>query len=331
MSAPPPRLLVAIKPGDPARAAIDAALPDVPWAFEAESTPAAWGQVEVLLLGSFAGRGDDLKGSDLPNLKFVQGLYTGLDGFPFDRFAPEVEIAGNVGGYAPFVAEQALVLALAAARDLNTAREMVQAGRLRPAPDQRTLLGATAAILGYGAIGAEIASRLRPFGARLLAVNRSGTPVEGAERTLPGDRFRELLPEADVVFEVRPLTRRTEGSLGRAELDRMRETAILVNVGRAATVDPAALYEHLRAHPTFRAAFDVWWEEDFRAARLGAPFPLATLPNFFATPHCASALPAAQPRALASALVNLARYFRSERPLFIVDRSEYAGPASAAP
>ncbi len=331
MSAPLPRLLVAIKPSDAARAAIDAALSGVPWAFESESTSAAWKEVEVLLLGSFAGRGDELKGSDLPALKFVQGLYTGLDGFPFDRFAPPVEVAGNVGGYAPFVAEQALVLALAAARDLNTAREMVQTGRLRPAPDQRTLFGATAAILGYGAIGAEIASRLRPFGARILAVNRAGTPVDVADRTLPGDRFRELLPDADLVFEVRPLTRRTEASLGRAELGMMRETGILVNVGRAATVDPAALYEHLRAHPTFRAAFDVWWDEDFRAGRLGGPFPFATLPNFYATPHCASALPAAQPRALASALVNLARYFRSERPQFIVDRSEYESPATAAP
>ncbi len=327
MSVAPPRLLVAIKPSDAARASIDAALPGVPWAFEAESAPAAWKQVEVLLLGSFAGRGDDLTGSLLPSLRFVQGLYTGLDGFPFDRFAPPVEVAGNVGGYAPFVAEQALVLALAASRDLNTARGMVQSGRLRPAPDQRTLLGATAAILGYGAIGAEIASRLRPFGAHLLAVNRTGTPVDGAERTLPADRFRELLPDADLVFEVRPLTRRTQGSLGRGEFDRMRETAVLVNVGRAATVDPAALYDHLRAHPTFRAAFDVWWDEDFRAGRLGGPFPFATLPNFYATPHCASALPAAQPRALASALVNLARYFRSERPLFIVDRSEYQSPA----
>jgi phosphoglycerate dehydrogenase-like enzyme len=97
-------------------------------------------------------------------------------------------------------------------------------------------------------------------------------------------------------------------------------------VGRAATVDEESLYRHLQAHPPFRAAFDVFWDEDYAAGRITLRFPFAQLPNFSGSPHSASAVRGGQDveaRALRLALENIARFFRDERPLHIVDRSEY--------
>jgi phosphoglycerate dehydrogenase-like enzyme len=319
----PPRLLVLLKPEESTRRALERALPDVPWAFGDDPAKPDRSAVEALLVGSLAGGLGEFDAATTPRLRFVQRIYTGLDGFPFSRFPPTVEVAGNVGAFSPFVAEHAVALALDALRDLSGGAAMVRAGQLRPAPELRTLVGGTVAILGYGEIGREIVRRLSGFGCRFVGVNRSGLPDDRVDRMYPAERFREALPAAGLIVEVRPLTRHTERTIGRKELDRMREDAVFVNVGRAGTVDPAALFDHLRAHPRFRAAFDVWWDEDYGKGRLVSEWPFASLPNFYGTPHCASALDAAGPRALESALENLGRFFRSGAPLHVVDRSEY--------
>jgi phosphoglycerate dehydrogenase-like enzyme len=323
VTGPAPRLLVVLKPSETTRVALNRAFPDVAWAFAEEVPPEGRAAVEALLVGSLAGGLAEFDAQSTPRLRFVQRIYTGLDGFPFSRFPPSVGVAGNVGAFAPFVAEHAVALALDALRDLSGAAAMVRAGRLRPAPDERTFLDSTVTILGYGAIGREIGRRLAGFGCRVVGVNRTGAPEPRVDRMYPAERFREALGASEVLFEARPLTRHTAGTIGRAELGRMREDAVFVNVGRAATVDPAALFDHLRAHPRFRAGFDVWWDEDYPAGKIESPWPFASLPNFYGTPHCASSLDAATPRALESAIANLARFFRQGTPLHIVDRSEY--------
>ncbi len=319
-----PRLLVLLLPSDAIRTAIDRTLPEIPWAFADDPAVADRSGVEALLVGSMAGGLAQFDAASTPRLKFVQRIYTGLDGFPFERFAPTVAVAGNVGAFAPFVAEHAVALSLDALRDLSGGAAMVRVGQLRPAPELRTLVGATVAVLGYGEIGREVVRRLSGFGCKFVGVNRSGLPDDRVDRMFPAERFREALPGAALVVEVRPLTRGTARTIGKPELDRMREDAVFVNVGRAGTVDPAALFDHLRAHPRFRAAFDVWWDEDYGSGRFRTEWPFGSLPNFYGTPHCASALDAAGPRALASALDNLGRFFRNGSPLHVVDRSEYS-------
>lgn len=320
-----PRLLVTLRQRDATRRAVNELVPGVPWAFADPGETARWADVEAMLIGSLVRELENFDPRSTPRLRFVQRVYTGLDGMPFDRFPPDVAIAGNVGAFGPFVAEHALALALAAARDLYEARQMVLDGKLRPVPRQRSLYGATAVILGYGAIGQEIATRLAGFGTKVVGVNRDGRPREGAGTMYPADRMLEALGQGAMVFEVRPLTHRTAGTIDATALAHMRPDAVFVDVGRAGTVDEAALYEHLRAHPDFRAAFDVWWDEDYSKGTFTTRFPFATLPNFFGTPHSAGAVAGAEERALRFALENLARYFRDGHPRFVVDRAEYEG------
>lgn len=323
MNAAAARLLVALTPRELIDQVLADLLPAVGWRYAAQATPEDLGSIEAMLVGSLQRELGDFHPSRTPQLAFVQGVYTGLDGFPFDRFPESVRIAGNVGGYAPFVAEHAVALALASARSLVLAQRTVAEGRLRPAPDQLSLRGTTALILGYGAIGREIAARLEGFGVRCVGMTRSGRMAPGLAGAFPADRIDEALAEADLVFDVRPLTRATRGSIGAPQFARFRTHAIYVNVGRAGTVDEEALYRHLSSHPSFRAAMDPWWSEDFAAGRLGQRFPWTELPNFVGTPHCASDVPGAEEFTLRRAVENLARFFSGGAPSFVADRREY--------
>ncbi len=325
------RLLVTLPATDDTSRAIAARLPSVPFAFAATVPAGPWPEVEAILTGTFDRELPQWDPAKAPKLAFVQRLYTGLDGFPFARFPPTVQVAGNVGAFAAYVAEQAITLTLAQLRSLPQGMENVRAGKLRPAPEGRTLEGRTVLLLGYGEIARAIAARLRPFGAVLEGLNRDGASREGVDRMFPASQLGTALARADVAIDCRPLTVATRNSIGATELSRMKSNALYVNVGRAATVDEAALFAHLQSHPEFRVGLEAWWEEDYVKGTLGSRFPFATLPNVLGTPHNAGFVAGSRPGILNAALDNLARFFRGEPPRFIANPAEYQGLGPAQP
>ena len=325
-----PRLLVALRSRAEVEKALSDRLPGIPWRYVTDRPSEEWQDVEAMLLGSVSRDLGDVDVRSLGKLRLVQRVYAGLDDVPFDRFPPTTRFAGNVGAYAPFVAEHAVTLALTAAREIPRAHALVTAGTLRPPPVQRLLWGRTAVILGYGEIGRAIAERLHGFGIRVLGVNRTGRMAPGCAGMFPANRLAEAVAEGDFVFDARPLTRSTAGTIDGSVLSSMRPTAVFVNVGRAGTVQEEALYRHLAEHPDFRAALDVWWHEDFVGGRLEHRFPFASLPNFVGTPHSAGFGPGVEAYVLERALANLARFFAGEEPRYVVDSSEYERPKPPA-
>lgn len=324
MASRAPRLLVTVPPSPHLRSEIDRALAGVVVEFASAESTGPWPAVEALLVGNLPRELPGWRPDLAPRLGFVQQLYTGLDRFPFGSIPPHVPVAGNVGAYAPFVAEHAVALLLALAHEIVPNFEKVRRGRLRPPAPNRYLLGRTALILGFGAIGTEAGQRLRALGMRVEGLSRTGEPREGADRMHPASALPDAVTGADLVLDCRPLTRATRGTIDATVLGRMRPAAIYVNVGRAATADEKALYEHLRTHPEFRAGTDVWWQEDFARGELGCTFPFAELPNFLGSPHVAGVGAAARERAEGMAVANLARYFSGAGPRHAADRSEYA-------
>jgi D-3-phosphoglycerate dehydrogenase / 2-oxoglutarate reductase len=324
----PPRLLVALRPRDEVSKTLARDLPGIDWTYADPDRKSDWSTVEALLVGSVERELGGYEPALTPRLVFVQGIYTGVDGFPFERFPERVRIAGNGGAFAPFVSEQAVALALAAARAIVPVQAQVRAHRLRPPAVHRLLWKRTAVILGFGEIGKAIAARLAGFEMRIVGVNRTGQMAPGLDAVYPADRLREALAVGDFVFDVRPLTLQTAGTIRSEELRAMPAEAVYVNVGRAGTVDAEALYRHLVEHPEFRAALDVWWEEDFATGTFDARFPFSELPNFVGTPHCAGVGPSVESYVLTRAVQNLARFFRGENPLYVVDRRDYVADTS---
>jgi phosphoglycerate dehydrogenase-like enzyme len=163
------------------------------------------------------------------------------------------------------------------------------------------LTGATVAILGYGSIGAAVEARMSAFGVSFLRIARSARP--GVHTT---DELAALLPRADILVVLLPLTDQTRGLLGAELLASLPPRALLVNAARGAIVDTAALVE-LVAAGRLRAALDVTDPEP-----LPPDHPLWDLPGVLITPHVAGDSRDADRRAFELVGEQVRRYIAGE-------------------
>lgn len=255
--------------------------------------------------------GPDRFPSTLPDsVRWVQLFSAGVE----DWFAagviarhPEVEWTSAAGAFSATVAEHCLTLLLAGVRSLpdqitaTTWRQQEFFGRVG------TLRGARVGILGAGGIGRALVPMLTAVGASVVAVNRSGTTVPGAEVTLPADRTDEMWDRIDHVVIAAPATADTRHLVGAAELGRLGPRSWVINVARGSLVDTDALVAALETGTIGGAGLDVTDPE---------PLPdghrLWSLPNAIITPHCSNP-PAVRPQAYAAHVAtNVARFVAGE-------------------
>ena len=235
----------------------------------------------------------------LPNLRVVQTLTAGVDHvLPFLR--PEVTLCSARGVHDASTAELAMALILASLRGIP---EFVRAQQraewafaLRPSLADRTVL-----IVGYGAIGEAVERRLLGFECNVLRVARTARDGVAGLDMLP-----EMLPKADVVVLVVPITAETRGMVDAAFLARMKDGALLVNVARGPVVDQQALLAELESG-RLRAALDVTDPEP-----LPSDHPLWQAPGLLLSPHVGGGSTAFWPRARALLLAQLGRYAAGE-------------------
>ena len=165
------------------------------------------------------------------------------------------------------------------------------------------LTGARVLIVGAGSIGQAIERHLAPFGVTVTRVARTARPDDDVHAV--GDLPR-LLPDADVVVLVVPLTEETRGLVDARFLAAMPDGALLVNAARGPVVDTAALVTELAAG-RISAALDVTDPEP-----LPAGHPLWKLPNVFITPHAGGSVRGLLPRAYGLAGDQLRRFVAGE-------------------
>lgn len=207
------------------------------------------------------------------------------------------------GAYSEAVAEHALALTLALTRGLaHYARATTWTGARGT-----NLYGSTVLLLGArGGIGQELIRLLEPFGTRILGGGRDGVTDMSTGLSIALD---DAIAQADIVMVAAPLTPSTRGLISREWLARMGPTAILVNVGRGAIVDTAALVEALQEDRIGGAALDVTDPEP-----LPDGHPLWMLDNCLITPHSANPLEMLMPQLAQRITDNLIR-FAEGRPL----------------
>ncbi|MFJ8824597.1 2-hydroxyacid dehydrogenase [Streptomyces sp. NPDC102467] len=245
----------------------------------------------------------------MTSLQVVQTLTAGIDhvqnGLKYLR--PGVQLANARGVHNASTAELALTLTLASLRGIPDFVHGQDRGEwrsgFRPALADKNVL-----IVGYGAIGSAIEDRLVPFEvARVARVARSARTTERGP-VHPLAELPELLPEADVVILVTPLTEDTRGLVDAEFLARLKDGALLVNVSRGPVVDTKALLAELE-NGRIMAALDVTDPEP-----LPQEHPLWQAPGVLISPHVGGPTSAFTPRAKRLLAAQLTR-FAAGQPL----------------
>jgi phosphoglycerate dehydrogenase-like enzyme len=234
----------------------------------------------------------------------------------------EVVLTNGRGVHAVSMAEHTMGVVLAFARKLHLARDAQHQHRWAQremwtgAPAFREVGGGTLGVVGLGAVGSAIASRARAFGLTVIAVRRHPADDPAPAHEQWGvDRLPELLGRADWLVLAAPSTAATRGLIGRDQLARMKPGAVLINLGRGALVDEAALIDALQGGRIAGAALDVTEREP-----LDPKSPLWDMPQVIVTPHVSGLGPRYWDRSMELFSGNL-RAFIDGRPLInVVDK-----------
>jgi phosphoglycerate dehydrogenase-like enzyme len=249
----------------------------------------------------------------MPNAKVIQLLSAGADAW-IGRVPDGVTLCDARGVHNASTSEWALTAILSYLR---------QFPRFAIAQSQRhwltrdeiglsdELTGRRVLIVGAGAVGEALATRLIACEAEVVRVAR--TARDGVRGV---DELPKLLPDVDIVVLIVPLTAETTGMVDAAFLAAMADGALLVNAARGPVVDTGALVAEL-ASGRLGAALDVTDPEP-----LPADHPLWNMPNVLLTPHVGGAVKGLMGRAYRLVHDQLARHVAGE-PLINVVIGDY--------
>ncbi len=221
----------------------------------------------------------------MPRLKLIQRWGVGFDKVDIAAAGERgVPVVIAPGANATPVSELALLLMLALYRNLVKLHNGMVQGRWEKEKfidNSFMIKGKTVGLIGCGAIGRQVAKKVRAFGAEVVYYDAFRLP-ETTEQEL-GLTYRELdevLANADIVSLHLPLLDSTRGMIGRREIALMKPGAVLINTARGGIVDTAALAEALAGKRIAGAGLDV-----FDSEPLAADSPLRALDNVVLTPH----------------------------------------------
>jgi len=245
-------------------------------------------------------------------IKAVMIHGTGLDLVPLKAATERgIPVANIPGGNAQSVAEYCVLAMLTLGRN---AFEITSKIRTRPWDETRALgakaheiAAMTVGIVGVGEIGRRVAKICGSgFGMRVLGHQRrlDRLPAEAEPATL-----EKLIADADFIVITCPLSAETHHLFNRTRIRSMKSTAWLINVGRGAVVEEAALIEALREKRIAGAMLDV-----YEHYRLEPSHPLFSLDNAVLTPHLAGMTQESRRRMGAAAAEETLRMLAGEKP-----------------
>jgi len=228
---------------------------------------------------------DHLDAAD--SLRWVQSLSSGANRYDRDRLREmDLLLTTASGVHARPIAEQVLTYLLAFERDLLRGLRQQRDCEWRRYPAGE-LDDCTLGIVGVGAIGGRVADLASALDVTVLGVRNHPERAHPTVDEMVGpDDLHSVLGRADYVVLACPLTERTQGMIGPAELTSLGNDGVLVNVARGEIVEQDSLTEALHSGDLRGAALDVFEEEP-----LPAESPLWGLSNVIVTPHMAGGTP----------------------------------------
>lgn len=272
-----------------------------------DNVPTERSNVQALIVPLIAGETSRLSDvvSTLPNLRFMQSLYAGVDWIS-PTVPPGVFLANTGSANAKPVAEWVVAMLLSHLRELpRFAADQLEHRWQRAMTD--TLAYKRVAILGYGPISQALQSMLLTFGAEVTVFARTAREGVRAIATLS-----DTLPTTDILVVLTPLTDATQGLINAAVLSALPTGAIVVNAARGPVVDTEALLAELEAR-RLHAILDVTDPEP-----LPPDHPLWAAPQCTITPHFAGATTRYFDNVYPLIRAQLARLVAGETPLYLV-------------
>lgn len=221
---------------------------------------------------------------DVPNLELLQLNSAGTGKYIEKGILPVKTILTNAtGAYGLALAEHTLALVMALLKNLHHYRDNQNQNQWKDEGKVKSISGSTTLVVGLGNIGGEFASRMHVLGSSVIGIRRTGTKKPDYLKELCHlEDLDRLLPEADIVAICLPETKETYHLFNKERLEKMKQDAILVNVGRGSVVDTDALCDVLESGWLWGAAMDVTDPE---------PLPdnhrLWNIKNTIITPHIA--------------------------------------------
>ena len=248
-----------------------------------------------------------------PALEWLQTNSAGVEAYIQPGvLAGDTLLTNATGAYGLAIAEHMLGMLLELFKQLELYRDAQKSGAWQSQGAVKAVYGSTVLVLGMGDIGGEFAARCKALGAKVIGVRRSPRPCpEYADEVHLLEDLDSLLPQADVVAITLPGTDATRGLMSRERLAKMKEGAVLLNVGRGFIVDTEALCDALERGHLSGAGVDVTDPEP-----LPPTHRLWNIPTAVVTPHISGFyhLRETHERIVGIFLENL-RHFQAGEPL----------------
>ena len=265
--------------------------------------PALDGQVEMLDYDAAQHRHQDVTGilvnghweidgeimDKFPNLKIISNCGVGVDHINVEDAKSRGILVGNTPGVlSEATADMAFTLLLA------TGRRLIEGDQFARGPDFKVFDGSfpigteihhtTLGIIGMGRIGFEVARRAVGFNMKVIYHNRKPATFDDPFVKAEYVSLDELLHESDFIVVVVPLNEQTRNMISFSEFEKMKSTAVFINIARGGVVDTDAITHALRANQIYAAGLDVTEPEP-----LPRDHPLLSMKNVTIAPHLGSA------------------------------------------
>ena len=231
---------------------------------------------DIIAVSNLPLNADVIRGCE--NLKMLAGAFTGVDHIAMDVCREKGITVCNCSGYSnAAVADLVFGMIVALYRNLPACGQAVRNGGTKDGLIGFELEGKKFGVVGTGAIGLKVAAVAQAFGCQVYAYSRT-------KKDIPGITYVDLdtlLSTCDIISLHTPLNDGTRGMIGKAQLDLMKPSALLINTSRGPVVDSAALADALNSGKIAGAGIDVFEGEP----PIAKDHPLLTAKNVIATPH----------------------------------------------
>ena len=220
-----------------------------------------------------------------PRVRWIHSRAAGLDTLLFPALVDSpVPLTNSSGVYSRSLGEFVVAAVLFFAKDFHRMKRNQAAGRWEQF-DVDMVSRQTLGIIGYGEIGRSVARRAHAHGMKIIATRRRPELNDGdpfVSKSFHIDDRKQLMAESDFVLVCSALTPETKHLVAAGELNAMKPSGVIMNLGRGPIIDEVALAAALRSKVIRGAVLDVFDQEP-----LPESSPLWDMDNVLVSPHCA--------------------------------------------